>query len=414
MNRCKISCKLAPNPNHAAASGHPPLLFHAKKKVMDLSDTGHLCQQLVQRASVTPDDAGCQQLLSARLQQAGFTVEHQRHGDVDNLWARIGTEDPLLILAGHTDVVPTGDLTRWQHDPFSATIDNDWLYGRGAADMKGGLAALVVAAERFLSSDAENMQGSLAFLITSDEEGPAIDGTARVVESLKQRGEKPRWCILGEPSSSEHLGDIVRHGRRGSLGGHLFVQGRQGHVAYPHLADNPVHKALSALDALCRECWDEGNAHFPATTLQISNINAGTGATNIIPGELSVQFNLRYSTATDPEKIKARTAELMQAAELDYRIDWNHSGQPFITEPGTLTDAAQQAIAAATGTQATLDTGGGTSDGRFIATTGAEVIELGPNNATIHQINERVSLSELDTLTGIYTDMLHRLLLPAK
>ena len=319
-----------------------------------------------------------------------------------------------MVFAGHTDVVPTGNHDNWTHDPFAAVIDGDRLFGRGAADMKGGLSAMITASERFVKKNPQH-QGSIAFLLTSDEEGPAVDGTVKVVEELERRAEKITWCIVGEPSSSKKLGDTVRNGRRGSLGATLSVRGIQGHVAYPQLAENPVHKALAALAALSNQVWDNGNEFFPATTFQISNINAGTGATNVIPADLTVCFNLRFGTESSEESIRAKTAELLKQNGLvegdDYRIEWNLSGQPFVTRPAELTSATAAAISEICGVETQLDTAGGTSDGRFIAPTGAQIVELGPCNATIHQVDEQVSCSELGLLSATYENILERLLL---
>lgn len=377
------------------------------------TSTVDLCQQLIRCPSVTPDDAGCQELLGKRLQACGFELESLPFGEVSNLWARRGHEEPLMVFAGHTDVVPVGDTAQWAQDPFGAVIDGDTLYGRGAADMKGGLSAMVTAAERFCEKHPDH-RGSIGFLLTSDEEGPAVNGTVKVVETLESRSEKITWCIVGEPSSTDQPGDILRNGRRGSLGATLSVKGIQGHVAYPHLADNPVHKALSALTTLIGHSWDEGNEFFPATSLQISNINAGTGATNVIPGELKVSFNLRFSTELNASTIKSIAKDIFLSHDLqeprDYTIDWNQSGAPFVTLPGELTDATTAAIAEVCGISAKLDTGGGTSDGRFIAPTGAQLLELGPCNASIHQINENVSCSELGLLSVTYENILERLL----
>jgi len=373
-----------------------------------LSPTIQLARALFQKPSVTPADHGCQALLSARLEPLGFTTETMRFGNVDNLWARRGERGPLFVFAGHTDVVPPGDESQWTYAPFSAELVDGMLYARGAADMKGSIASMVTAVERYLA-DYEP-QGSMAFLITSDEEGPAINGTAKVIETLQARDEKIDWCIVGEPTSSTHLADTIKNGRRGSLSAHLSVYGKQGHVAYPHLADNPVHRALGALQQLTTMEWDKGNDFFPATTLQISNLQAGTGVGNVIPGDLNVMFNLRFSTELTVDEIKSRILRLLKEHRLNYDIEWSLSGLPFITEPGDLTQATQAAILAVCARQAKLDTGGGTSDGRFIAPTGAQVIELGPNNRTIHQINEHVSVDELETLSSIYQQTLQNLL----
>lgn len=373
-----------------------------------MSDTLELAQQLIARASLTPDDKGCQSLLADRLRALGFEIEHLRYGEVDNLWARIGTEKPLLVFAGHTDVVPTGPLKQWRHDPFTPTIENGQLYGRGAADMKSSIAAMVCACEAVLP--AHTLKGSLGFLITSDEEGPSIEGTVKVIEHLENRNEKIDWCLIGEPSSTHHVGDVVKNGRRGSLSGLLTVHGTQGHIAYPHLADNPVHRFAAPLNALVNEVWDEGNAFFPATTFQISNIHAGTGASNVIPGDLEVTFNLRFSTELTADQIKQRTHALLDAHDIKYSLEWNLSGNPFLTPGGELVEAAQQAILQVTGLQTELSTAGGTSDGRFIAPTGAQVLELGPINASIHKIDEHVDIAQLDELHEIYKLIIIKLL----
>lgn len=377
-----------------------------------LSSTAMLAREFIQRPSVTPLDEGCQQLLAERLEKIGFTCEHLPFGDVDNLWARRGTEGPLFAFAGHTDVVPTGPQQEWQHPPFDATVEDGVITGRGAADMKGSIAAMVTAVERFvdLYPDCEQF-GSIAFLITSDEEGPAVNGTRKVVEYLEGRGEKIDWCLVGEPSSTDKLGDIIKNGRRGSLNGELIVHGVQGHVAYPHLADNPVHRVAPALAELCSISWDEGNDYFPPTTFQISNINSGTGVTNVIPESLHCLFNFRFSTESTEEQLISRCESILKKHEIKYTLNWRLSGNPFITESAELTEAAQAAIKSVNGVAAQLSTGGGTSDGRFIAPTGAQVIELGPCNATIHQVNERVLISELDDLSAIYTEILTKLLL---
>ncbi|WP_277052897.1 succinyl-diaminopimelate desuccinylase [Zestomonas thermotolerans] len=375
-----------------------------------LSPTLELACDLIRRPSVTPLDEGCQELMMRRLAAAGFRVEPMRIEEVDNFWAVRGSEGPVLCFAGHTDVVPTGPHSAWQHAPFEARIDEEgMLCGRGAADMKGSLAAMVVAVERFVAAHP-NHKGSIAFLITSDEEGPAQHGTKAVVERLRARGERLDWCIVGEPSSTTLLGDVVKNGRRGSLGGTLTVRGKQGHVAYPHLARNPIHLAAPALAELAAEHWDAGNEFFPPTSFQISNLNAGTGATNVIPGELVAVFNFRFSTESTVEGLQHRVAEILDRHGLDYQLDWALSGLPFLTEPGELLDAVSASIRAVTGRETTPSTSGGTSDGRFIATLGTQVVELGPVNATIHQVNERVLASDLDLLTDIYQQTLERLL----
>jgi len=375
----------------------------------DTSDSIALLTELVQRDSITPQDKGCQTLIADRLQACGFTIEWMNSGDVTNLWARRGTQAPLLVFAGHTDVVPTGDESSWSSPPFSAQIVDGYLCGRGAADMKGGVAAMVTAMERFVASSAEHA-GSIAILLTSDEEGPAVDGTVKVIEKLVARSEAIDYCIVGEPTSAERFGDVIRNGRRGSLGARLRIKGVQGHVAYPHLADNPVHRAAPALAELVSIIWDNGDAHFPPTTLQISNIHAGTGATNVIPATAEIEFNLRYSPATTIEHIQLTVEQLCERHNLDYDIEWKDSARPFITQPGTLTDALQKSIHEHTGRNATLDTGGGTSDGRFIAPTGAQVIEFGPINKTIHQIDERILCEDIDTLSSIYESVMAQLL----
>ena len=377
------------------------------------SPTVALARELVRRASITPDDAGCQALLGERLAAAGFTLESMPSGPashrVDNLWARRGDAGPTFAFAGHTDVVPTGDAASWSSPPFGAALVAGEIVGRGAADMKGGVAAMVTAAERFVARGGP-ARGSIAFLLTSDEEGPATDGTAHAMRTLAARGETIDWCVLGEPSSTARLGDTIRVGRRGSLGARLTVRGRQGHVAYPHLADNPVHRALPMLAELVGIEWDAGDAHFPPTTLQVSNVAAGTGATNVIPGTLVVDFNLRHSPATDQATVRARVEGLAAAHGLDARFAWVDSAQPFLTGEGPLLAAARAAVREVTGIEPATDTAGGTSDGRFIAPTGTELVELGPVNATIHAIDERVAASDLDALSAIYERTLDSLL----
>ncbi|MBR9907993.1 MAG: succinyl-diaminopimelate desuccinylase [Gammaproteobacteria bacterium] len=372
-------------------------------------DTIALTCELIKRASVTPNDEGCQQLLGERLAKLGFKLETMVFDDTTNLWARRGTEGPVFCFAGHTDVVPAGAEHAWTYPPFSATRKDGYIYGRGAADMKGSLAAMVVATERFVA-DHPNHNGSIAFLITSDEEGPFINGTPKVVETLEARNEKITWCLVGEPSSTTELGDVVKNGRRGSLTGDLTVFGIQGHVAYPHLAENPFHKAAPALAALAQMSWDDGNSSFPPTSFQISNLHAGTGAGNVIPGELQVQFNFRFSTESTADGLKQRVTDLLEQHDLDYSLQWKLNGEPFLTDSGDLVDATVQAIADQTGRLPELSTAGGTSDGRFIAPTGAQVIELGPVNATIHQVNERVREADLETLTRVYEKVLENLL----
>lgn len=374
-----------------------------------MSPTLELARALIARPSVTPDDQGCQQLIGARLAALGFTLEPMNSGAVTNLWARRGTAGPLLAFAGHTDVVPPGPENAWTSPPFRPEIRAGLLYGRGAADMKGSIAAMVTACERFLAEHPDH-RGSLAFLITSDEEGSATEGTIKVIETLEARNEKIDWCLVGEPSSVEQAGDVVKNGRRGSLSGTLSVRGVQGHVAYPQLADNPVHRALPALTELAAAVWDDGNAFFPPTTLQISNIQAGTGATNVIPGTLEVLFNFRYSTASSAASLRQRVHTLLDRHGLEYRLDWFHSGGPFLTPAGALVDAVRVAIRTVTGLETELSTSGGTSDGRFIAPTGAQVVELGPVNATIHKVNECVAVDELERLTRMYEGVLRQLL----
>jgi succinyl-diaminopimelate desuccinylase len=374
-----------------------------------MSDTLALAKDLIARASVTPEDAGCQDAMIRRLEAIGFRAERLRFGEVDNFWARRGDQGPLLAFAGHTDVVPTGPRERWQSDPFTPTERDGMLYGRGAADMKGSLAAMVTACERFVAAHPDH-RGSIAFLVTSDEEGPSVDGTVKVVEHLEARGEKIDWCLVGEPSSNQALGDVIKNGRRGSLGGKLRVLGKQGHVAYPHLADNPVHRVTPALAELCAIEWDQGNEHFPPTSFQISNIHAGTGADNVIPGDVEVWFNLRFSTEQTEAGIRARVEALLDRHGLRYELQWRLSGHPFLTPVGELVEAVRASIREVCGLDTQLSTSGGTSDGRFIAPTGAQVVELGPLNATIHQVNECVACADLDRLSAIYEGMLTRLL----
>ena len=373
------------------------------------SDTLTLSLDLLRRPSVTPVDYDCQTLMAERLKQVDFKIESMRFEDVDNLWARRGTQEPVFCFAGHTDVVPTGKLEDWNTEPFVPEIKDGKLYGRGSADMKTALAAMVVATERFVKKHPDH-KGSIAYLITSDEEGPAKNGTVKVIETLENRNEKIKWCLVGEPSSTDRLGDIVKNGRRGSLNAKLTVQGKQGHVAYPHLAKNPIHLATKAIDELCNTVWDEGNEYFPATSFQISNIHAGTGATNVIPHTLEVTFNFRYCTEVTADELKTRVLEILDRYNLQYDIEWNHSGQPFITPVGDLVKATQTAIKSVCGYDTQLSTSGGTSDGRFIAPTGAQVIELGVLNATIHQVNEHVNVDELEPLAEIYERILVELL----
>ncbi|MAG65768.1 MULTISPECIES: succinyl-diaminopimelate desuccinylase [Pseudomonadaceae] len=375
----------------------------------ELSPTLQLACELISRNSTTPEDAGCQQLMGERLAAVGFALEPLRFGEVENLWARRGSEGPVLCFAGHTDVVPTGPVEQWQTNPFIPQIVDGMLHGRGAADMKGSLAAMLVAVERFVAAHPEH-KGSIAFLITSDEEGPATEGTVKVVETLVERGEKVDWCIVGEPSSTELVGDIVKNGRRGSLNARLVIRGKQGHVAYPHLARNPIHLAAPALAALASEVWDEGNAFFPPTSFQISNVHSGTGATNVVPGELEALINFRFSTESTVEGLQQRVRDLLDSHGLEYELHWTVSGLPFLTEPGALLDGVSAAIKQVTGRDTQPSTSGGTSDGRFIATMGTQVVELGPVNATIHQVNECIKADDLDLLTDIYQVTLERLL----
>jgi succinyl-diaminopimelate desuccinylase len=374
-----------------------------------VSDVLDLTLALMRCPSVTPDDAGCQTIIAQRLARAGFTVEHLRYGKVDNLWARRGSEAPLFVFAGHTDVVPPGPLAAWQHPPFEPQVRAGMLYGRGAADMKSALAAMVVACERHLR-DGGSHQGSIAFLITSDEEGDATDGTVRVVQHLEAHGEHIDLCVVGEPSSSNHLGDVVRVGRRGSLNGVLHIHGTQGHVAYPELAHNPVHAGMPVLVDLTTRRWDDGNAYFPATGFQISNIHAGTGATNVIPGTLTVTVNFRFNTLQTPAGLTAAVAAAFATHGVAMDATWTLSGMPFLTEPGRLTQAVTAAVADVTGQTPVASTSGGTSDGRFIAPTGAEVVEVGVVNATIHKVDECVRVADLDALCQIYEGILARAL----
>ena len=360
-----------------------------------------LASALIARPSVAPADGGCQAIIAARLAAAGFRIEPMRFGDIDNLWARRGDAGPLLCFAGHTDVVPTGPAERWSTPPYEPSVIDGKLHGRGSADMKGALAAMVVAAERFASAHPRH-KGSLAFLITGDEEGPSIDGTAKVIERLSARGERIDWCLLGEPSSEARLGDTLRHGRRGSLSARLTIKGVQGHVAYPERAVNAIHRALPVLAELVATRWDECGADFPPTTFQISNLHAGLGTNNVIPGEAEVRFNLRYSTASSYESLTARIEAMLKAHRVEHSIEWKDAGRPFLTTGRRLIDAATGVVRNTLGVTPKLSTGGGTSDGRFIAPTGAEVVELGPLNATIHQVDERVAVADLERLAEVY------------
>ncbi|HSX84630.1 MAG TPA: succinyl-diaminopimelate desuccinylase [Cellvibrio sp.] len=375
----------------------------------NLSPTLQLATDLIRCRSVTPADDGCQQMMINRLKAIGFKVEHLRFDDVDNFWAVRGESGPILAFAGHTDVVPTGPEQQWANPPFEPRIIDGMLHGRGAADMKGSLASMVIACENFVAKHPDH-HGRIAFLITSDEEGPSINGTVKVVEWLEANNTKITWCIVGEPSSTKVVGDVIKNGRRGSLGGVLTVKGIQGHVAYPHLADNPIHKLAPALTELAAEHWDDGNEFFPATSFQISNINGGTGATNVIPGTVDVVFNFRFSTELTDAILRERTEAILNKHGLNYDLTWTLSGQPFLTTRGDLVNAVVAAIKSETGRDAELSTSGGTSDGRFIAPTGAQVVELGPINATIHKVNECISAADLETLTGIYGKALENLL----
>ena len=374
------------------------------------NDTLELTRQLIALRSVTPDDAGCQPLLAQRLEQAGFQIEHLRFGEVDNLWARRGNTVPLLCFAGHTDVVPTGPVEQWSSDPFTPAIRNGCLYGRGAADMKASLAAFITAIEAFIAQHPQH-KGSIALLITSDEEGPAVNGTVKVVETLKARNETLDYCIVGEPTCVSSLGDTIKNGRRGSLSGYLTVHGVQGHIAYPHLAKNPIHLAAPAIAELAGITWDNGNEYFPPTTWHISNINGGTGATNIIPGAVSLIFNFRFSTASTVESLQAKVHEVLERHALKYDLKWELSGSPFLTPRADLANAMSTAIAQVTGIEPELSTSGGTSDGRFIADICPQVIEFGPCNATIHKLDEHVAVADIAKLSQIYQKTLEQLLM---
>jgi len=364
-----------------------------------------LAQALIQRPSVTPLDEGCQQLMAERLTDVGFNIENMFFVDTQNMWARKGNKSPVFCFAGHTDVVPTGPENEWQIPPFSGEIKDGYLHGRGAADMKGSLAAMVVATERFIAKYPDH-KGSIAFLITSDEEGPFINGTTRVIDELEKRNEKMDMCLVGEPSSTKVLGDVVKNGRRGSLTGFLTVKGIQGHVAYPHLAQNPIHLAAPIIEELTNTHWDSGNAFFPATSFQVSNINGGTGAGNVIPGSVEVQFNFRFSTEVTMEVLQDKVNEIIKKHDINYELNWVRNGLPFLTDTGPLVDATVKAIKHVQNIDTSLETSGGTSDGRFIAQTGAQVIELGPCNATIHKIDECVKADDLEILTDVYEQIL--------
>jgi len=370
-----------------------------------MSTTLELAKSLISKASVTPDDCGCQAIMIDRLKKIGFEIHPLKFGDVDNFWAVHGNRGPLFAFAGHTDVVPAGDENAWNTKPFEPTIKDGFLYGRGAADMKGGLASMVTATEDFIK-DNPNHNGRIAFLITSDEEGVAVNGTVKVMEYLTENNQKIDYCLLGEPSSTSITGDVIKNGRRGSLNGVMKVHGKQGHVAYPHLAKNPIHHVSPALNDLCKQEWDNGNDYFPATSFQISNMHSGDGVTNVIPGDATVMFNFRYSTETTKEGLQKKVHEILDSHNLDYFIEWSHSGYPFLTSKGELVSACIQAIKKTKGIETELSTSGGTSDGRFIAQEGTQVVELGPVNATIHQVNESVLVQDLDDLSEIYYQVL--------
>ena len=373
------------------------------------SPTLALAKDLIRRPSVTPQDEGCQEVMIERLKALGFNIEVMVFEDTTNFWARRGTESPLFVFAGHTDVVPAGNIEQWRYPPFEPTVKDGFLFGRGAADMKGSLASMVVAVEEFISANPDH-QGSIGFLITSDEEGPFINGTVRVVDTLMARGENIEMCIVGEPSSTDIVGDVIKNGRRGSITGDITIKGIQGHVAYPHLANNPVHHSLAALQELTNIEWDQGNKYFPPTSFQIPNINAGTGASNVIPGELKVQFNLRFSTELNNDIIISKVIAVLDKHQLDYNIDWTFNGDPFLTDTGALLESVVKAVNDVNQTEPQLLTTGGTSDGRFIARMGGQVVELGPVNATIHKVNECVNIEDLEKLTKMYKKTMENLL----
>ena len=373
-----------------------------------MSNTLELAKSLISKPSITPDDLGCQAIMIDRLKKIGFEIHRLKFGDVDNFWAVHGDSGPLFAFAGHTDVVPAGDENAWNTKPFEPTIKDGYLYGRGAADMKGGLASMVTATEKFIKENS-NHKGRIAFLITSDEEGVAVNGTVKVMDYLKVNEQKIDYCLLGEPSSTSSTGDVIKNGRRGSLNGILKINGKQGHVAYPHLAKNPIHLVSPALDDLCNQEWDNGNDYFPATSFQISNMHSGDGVTNVIPGDAQVKFNFRYSTETNKENLQKKVHEILDLHNLDYSIEWSHSGYPFLTPKGALVSACVEAIKKTKGIDTELSTSGGTSDGRFIAQEGTQVVELGPVNATIHQINESVLVQDLDDLSEIYYQVLRNI-----
>jgi succinyl-diaminopimelate desuccinylase len=375
-----------------------------------MSDVLELAKDLIQIDSVTPNDNGCQTIIANRLEKIGFNINHLKFGQVDNLWAMQGNNGKVFVFAGHTDVVPVGDVKSWHTNPFNPEVKEGILYGRGAADMKGSLAAMVIATERFIK-DFPQHKGKIGFLITSDEEGPAIDGTIKVAHYLKDKGQNVDYCLVGEPSSVNELADFVKNGRRGSLNARLKIIGKQGHIAYPHLAKNPIHLSLPALNDLCNELWDEGNDYFPATSFQISNINAGVGATNVIPEDIEIDFNFRYSTQVTAEELKTRTLNILNKYNLNYKIDWHNSGNPFLTSSGKLIKSCLEAIKSVKNINAELSTSGGTSDGRFIVPIlNSELVELGHLNATIHQVNECVKVKDLEDLTDIYYQILKKIL----
>ena len=374
-----------------------------------MNKTLELAKSLISRPSVTPNDNGCQAIMIDRLEKIGFKIHPLKFGDVDNFWATHGDTGPIFSFAGHTDVVPAGDDEAWKTPPFEPTVKDGLLFGRGAADMKGGLASMLVATENFIEKNP-NHKGTVAFLITSDEEGVAVNGTVKVIDYLKNNNPKIDYCLLGEPSSTSMLGDVIKNGRRGSLNAILTVKGKQGHIAYPHLAENPIHLATSALNDLCQQQWDNGNEYFPATSFQISNIHSGSRVTNVIPGEVEIMFNFRYSTETTKEELQKKVNDILDSHKLNYSIDWSHSGYPFLTPQGELVSACVDAIEKIKSIRPELSTSGGTSDGRFIAQEGTQVVELGPINATIHQVNESVLVQDLEDLSKIYSQILTNLL----
>ena len=374
-----------------------------------MNKTLELAKSLISRPSVTPNDKGCQAIMIDRLEKIGFKIHPLKFGDVDNFWATHGDTGPIFSFAGHTDVVPAGDDDAWKTPPFEPTVKDGLLFGRGAADMKGGLASMLVATENFIEKNP-NHKGTVAFLITSDEEGVAVNGTVKVMDYLKNNNQKIDYCLLGEPSSTSMLGDVIKNGRRGSLNAILTVKGKQGHIAYPHLAENPIHLATSALNDLCQQQWDNGNEYFPATSFQISNIHSGSRVTNVIPGEVEIMFNFRYSTETTKEELQKKVNDILDSHKLNYSIDWSHSGYPFLTPKGELVSACVDAIEKIKSIRPELSTSGGTSDGRFIAQEGTQVVELGPINATIHQVNESVLVQDLEDLSKIYSQILTNLL----